>query len=236
MYSSRTRPHYLVNIRSVGEGFSIFEDRTNKAIGSITGGRAFSECHKGAVYLHKGERYVISRFDLKRKNIYALKRRESYYTKAKEEKETEILSLLGSKPIMNFVIKKGRLKVTTRCVGYEKRRISGQELLSYHELELPLQIFETVGFWIEIENVIKQQIEGEKFYYMGAIHAIEHAVISMFPLFALCDRNDIGGISYPLHPQVKKGQFLFMMAIPVEWGWLNRGLRPFMNFWKRPGN
>ncbi len=31
---------------------------------------------------------------------------------------------------------------------------------------------------------------------------MEHAAISMFPLFALCERDDIGGISCPDHEQV----------------------------------
>ena len=222
-YSSRKKPHRLVDIRSVGEGFTIFENKTNRVIGKVSGGRVFTECHKGAIYLHKGDQYVITRFDLNERNIYAVKRSESYYTRAKEEKETEILSVLESKPVLNFVIKKGRLKVTSKVVGYEKRKISGQELLSYHELNLPEQIFETVGFWIEIEDAIKSQIESEKYHYMGAIHAVEHAAISMFPLFALCDRDDIGGISYPHHPQVKKGAIFIYDGHPGGVGLSERG-------------
>ncbi len=224
-YSSRKRPHRLVDIRSAGEGFTIFEDSTNRVIGKVSGGRVFTECHRGAIYLHKGSQYVISRFDLDKKNIYAIKRNESYFTRAKEEKETEILSLLGSKPVMNFVIKKGRLKVTSKVTGYEKRKISGQELLSHHELNLPEQIFETVGFWIEIDGTIKSQIESEGYHYMGAIHAVEHAAISMFPLFVLCDRDDIGGISYTLHPQVKKGAIFIYDGHPGGVGLSERGFK-----------
>lgn len=37
---------------------------------------------------------------------------------------------------------------------------------------------------------------------MGSIHALEHAAIGLMPLLVMADRNDFGGISTPLHPQV----------------------------------
>ncbi|PSP88886.1 ATP-dependent helicase, partial [Halobacteriales archaeon QH_8_68_33] len=36
--------------------------------------------------------------------------------------------------------------------------------------------------------------------FPGAIHAAEHGMISLFPLFFLCDRRDVGGLSTPHHP------------------------------------
>ena len=99
-------------------------------------------------------------------------------------------------------LKYGRLKVTERIVGFQKRSIATQELLSAHELELPPQIFETTGFWIEIPGGINQAVEQAEGHFMGGLHAVEHAVISIFPLYVLCDRNDIGGICFTSHSQV----------------------------------
>ncbi|MDH3394439.1 MAG: DUF1998 domain-containing protein, partial [Desulfobulbaceae bacterium] len=62
--------------------------------------------------------------------------------------------------------------------------------------------FETQGLWIEIPLSLQHRFEAEQRHFMGGIHALEHAAIGVFPLLVLCDRNDIGGIAYPFHPQI----------------------------------
>jgi len=49
---------------------------------------------------------------------------------------------------------------------------------------------------------------------MGGIHALEHAAIALFPLFALCERDDVGGISTPLHAQVGKAAVFIYDGYP----------------------
>jgi len=107
--------------------------------------------------------------------------------------------------------------------GYEKRALPGQGLIGVFDLDLPPQVFETIGFWIEIEPVMKRFIEGKGLHFMGGIHAIEHAAIGIFPLFALCDRNDVGGICYPHHPQVGKSAIFIYDAYPGGVGLAQRG-------------
>lgn len=211
-YSPRKYPQRLVDIRGIGEGYNIVMESEGKegrgkrwiSVGKTDGSRVLKECHPGAVYLHRGRQYVVKNLDIERKNVEVERKRVNYFTRVLTEKETEILEVLLSKPVKNFVVKLGRLKVTENITGYEKRLLRGQELLGVYPLELPSHEFETVGLWIEIDRVIQKGVESKNLHFMGGIHAVEHAAISMFPLFALCDRNDIGGIAYPYHPQVEK--------------------------------
>jgi DEAD/DEAH box helicase domain-containing protein len=228
-FSNRKRPQRFVNIREAGESFTIFEAGTKNVIGSVSGSRAFGECHDGAIYLHRAKQYIVRKLDLDKKNIYAEACEVKYYTQAKSDKDTEVLAVWQSKPVNNFIIRLGRVKVTTQVTGYEKRKIFGQDLLSHHPLDLPKTTFETVGFWVEIDDFIKDHVTGEGLDFMGGIHAMEHAAISMFPLHALCDRDDVGGISYPMHPQIGKSAVFIYDGYPGGVGLAKRGYEVIEN-------
>jgi DEAD/DEAH box helicase domain-containing protein len=119
------------------------------------------------------------------------------------EKRTEILEIIERKGSFGVQAFFGRVRVTEKVTGYQKRHSITQKLISTINLDLPEQIIETEGFWINIPIDIVTFLEQEKYHFMGAIHAMEHAMIALFPLLVLCDRNDIGGISCPLHEQTE---------------------------------
>ena len=221
--AARKKPHLNVNIRSSGATYTIFETGTGEAIGTVSGIRALKECHPGAVYLHRARQYLVDDLILDKKDIIAHRTDARYFTRARSEKETEIIQIHRSRPRGQFLVREGTVKVTEWITGYEKRALPGQELMGAFSLELPPQTFETTGFWIEIEPVIKAWIEKQGLHFMGGIHAIEHGSIGIFPLFALCDRNDIGGICYPHHPQVNKSAIFIYDGYPGGVGLAQRG-------------
>jgi len=69
---------------------------------------------------------------------------------------------------------------------------------------MPDYIFETEGLWIQIDSALQSSIESKGFDLAGTLHAVEHTAIACIPLFALCDRGDIGGLSYTLYPKFKQ--------------------------------
>lgn len=203
-YAARRQPQRQVDIRSAGLGYAIFDETSEKVVGKNDGVRVFKECHPGAIYLHRGQQHLVSRLDLERQNVFVKPIKVRYYTRALSEKETEILEVKRSRPVANFLARLGRIRVTEQVVGYEKRNLYSGELLDRLSLDLPAQSFETVGLWLEIEDLLQEMVLQRALHFMGGIHALEHALISMFPLFALCDRNDIGGIAVPRHLQLQK--------------------------------
>ncbi|NQZ97278.1 MAG: DEAD/DEAH box helicase [Myxococcales bacterium] len=217
-FASARRPHRDVSLRQIGASYTIVLDGQReerpRVVGSIGSGRVFAECHEGAIYLHRGRQYIVQELDTDAHTVWVKALNAPYYTRAVSEKETEVLSRDRTRPTGNCRVVQGRIKVTTRITGFERRRVQGQDLLSTEPLDLPPSTFETVGIWLEFPDEIPHAIKAAGRHPMGGIHASEHAALSLFPLFALCDRHDVAGISYVRHPQTRKAAVFFYDGYP----------------------
>ncbi|MEX2209158.1 MAG: DEAD/DEAH box helicase [Myxococcota bacterium] len=211
-FAARRKPAAEVQLRSAGESFAIKRagETGKRVVGTIGGARVTGECHPGAVYLHRAESFLVRELDFERREVTVEGPSQvDWYTRPVVEKETEILEVLRSRPSGNMLVKLGRLRVTSKTVAYEKRRIFGQDLLGRYPLELPPTRFETEGLWLELAPQIERVVKSEGGHFMGGIHGLEHAALALFPLFALCDRFDAAGISIPRHAQVR-GPAIFL--------------------------
>jgi len=201
LFAARKRPHRDVNLRGAGGQFAI-QTTAGAVIGQIDEMRAYKETHPGAIYIHRGVSYLVEALDIPGRLVRVAPGKADYYTRARGRKTTDILEVLGQSSVSGVPVFLGRLKVTETVTGYERRRARGGQLLSIVPLDLPPMIFETEGFWWVIPVRVQEELDKRLFHFMGAIHAMEHAMIGILPLLVLTDRNDLGGISTPMHPQV----------------------------------
>lgn len=204
--SYRRRPQRDVNPRTAGSPYAILEADTGRLLGTIDALRVWHECHPGAIYLHAGQSYRIDELDADHKRAIARALRADYYTVVLGEKETAILERIEegalTTPSGPIPIGYGRLQVTVRIREYQKKRLFGGEAFATHPLDAPPLTYETTGLWIQIPGSLPTLCAGEGLHFMGGIHAAEHAMIGLFPLLAIADRGDVGGISYTAHPQL----------------------------------
>jgi DEAD/DEAH box helicase domain-containing protein len=205
IHPRRKHPHRDVTLRGGGATFAIVDEERGRTIGTVDGVRVLHECHPGAIYLHGGRQYEVAGLDLAEDRVRVRAVDVDWYTSALAEKETEIVSVEESLHRGALSAWRGRLEVTERVVGYERKRIFGQERIDQHELDLQPVTFVTEGLWWAVKPPLESVLRNDERHFLGALHASEHAAISLFPLLALCDRNDIGGISISRHPQVGCG-------------------------------
>jgi DEAD/DEAH box helicase domain-containing protein len=214
IYARRKAPHRDIDLRGGGNRFQIVESLTGQGIGEIDDYRAFRETHPGAVYLHKGESFVVDRLDIHRQTISVTRARVDYYTRVRGHKLTEILNINNSIYVSGTKAYYGIIKVTHQVTEFEMWRSQTHTLLDRIPLDLPPQIFETQGMWFQIPESIRRECESEPFDLLGALHAIEHAAISIFPLLVMADHNDVGGLSTNYHPQVGSAVIFIFDGVP----------------------
>jgi DEAD/DEAH box helicase domain-containing protein len=232
-YSLRRRPQRDVHVRSAGTPYTIEEAASGKVLGTVDGMRVYHECHPEAIYLHGGTSFLVRELDEDRRRVTVERARVDYYTVVLGEKETEILERLDCREVGGHRIGLGRLKVTVHIRGYQKKRLFGGETISEHPLTAPPLIFETVGFWIELPGGWPAAFTALSLHFMGGIHAVEHATIGLFPLLAIADRGDVGGISYTGHPQTGCPAVFVYDAVPGGAGLAVQGFRDLDSLLRR---
>lgn len=198
--ASRKRPQRHVALRGSGVTVSIM-DENGQLVGSVDSMRAMREVHPGALYLHRGQYYEVASLDLRSGLARVRSCRLPWFTRARSVKNTAILGIEDSCVSGGMLVQFGQLRVSDLVTGYEKRATATGQLLGVVPLDFEPLVFETEGFWFHIPSRVQRLTEEARLHFMGAIHALEHAVIGLLPLMVMTDRNDLGGISTPMHPQ-----------------------------------
>jgi DEAD/DEAH box helicase domain-containing protein len=204
VWAGRDYPAARIGLRSTTpDTFGVVEAESGTVLGIVERERAYSTVHEGAVYLHLGESYLVRELDLQARTALVTPYRGDYYTQAKKETNTAIEEELRRERRCGLDLSFGRISVTERVVAYQKKSIRDQSTLETAELDLPETSFETEAIWYLPEP---QQLEGlEKMpKLLGTLHAAEHSMIAVLPLWAMCDRWDIGGLSTNIHFQTNR--------------------------------
>jgi DEAD/DEAH box helicase domain-containing protein len=201
-YPRRRYPHRDVSIREAGVPYMIRKE-DGELIGEAASTRVLRDLHPGAVYLHRGSQFRVVSLHMGEREVRCRPAFDiNYYTHAITEEETEIIGIEKKKKVKGFDISTGKLRITETVLGYRKKDIHTRKDLGEFLLDLPPQIFTTVGIWMEVNEDIINEIDEKGFSVAGSLHALEHAAIATLPLFALCDRMDLGGVSYTMNPEL----------------------------------
>ena len=201
VWRGRDYPAGRVSLRSGdAEAFTVVDGQTGSLLGLVERDRAYSTVHDGAVYLHLGEQYVVESLSLDDRVAVVTPASVDWYTQAKKESETTIETSDRVAPKLGVELHFGRVSVTEQVVGYARKSIRDGATLDVVPLLMPETTFETEAVWFCPEPEHLEGLE-QMPTLLGTLHAAEHTLIALLPLWAMCDRWDIGGLSTNVHYQ-----------------------------------
>jgi DEAD/DEAH box helicase domain-containing protein len=200
-WTRRERAADLTDIRGQGgRAVQVVESGTGRLLGTVDAGAAHTTVHEGAVHLHQGRTYLVRELDLDDSVALVERADPPYSTVARDTTSLSVLETDTEVPWGAGRLCYGSVEVTNQVVSFLRRKLITGEVLGETRLDLPPRTLRTRAVWWTVTD---DQLEAARIspeILGGALHAAEHASIGMLPLFATCDRWDIGGVSVPLHP------------------------------------
>ncbi|HEY6745489.1 MAG TPA: DEAD/DEAH box helicase [Mycobacteriales bacterium] len=221
-WTARGRPD--LDIRGTGgEPVRVVEGGTGRVLGTVDPWASHSTVHSGAVYLHQGVSYVVDELDLA--DAVALVHRDEpdWSTSARDTTDIRVVSTLRERDLGDLTLHHGTVDVTNQVVSYLRRRHLTGQVLDETPLDLPARQLRTRAVWYTLSDAAIARAGLAAADVPGAAHAAEHAAIGLLPLFATCDRWDIGGVSTALHQDTGRTTVFVYDGQPGGAGFAARG-------------
>ena len=223
-WTRRERACDLADIRGMGgAAVRVVETATGRLLGTVDPGAAHTTVHRGAVYVHQGETYVVQELDLEDGVAMVVRDDPDWTTTARDVTEIRVLATDRTERWGAAELAFGTVEVTNQVVSYVRKRVVTGEILGQEPLDLPPRQLRTRAVWWTVtpEDLVHADLAWAD--VPGAAHAAEHAAIGLLPLFATCDRWDIGGVSTAVHEDTGRTTVFVYDGHPGGAGFAERG-------------
>ena len=201
-WAGREPPAARVGLRTGSSLEFHLVDEDGRVVGTVDAARAFQVAHSGAIYLHQGRQYRVTELDTEH-HVAVLEPADDAdeHTQTRESTDIAVIATEQSVPVGRGEAHLGAVSVEHDLVAYQRRRTSTNEVFEVVPLDFPPRELTTRACWYTVPLDVLVDAGVEPGRVIGAVHAAEHALIGLLPLFAICDRWDVGGVSMALHPQ-----------------------------------
>jgi DEAD/DEAH box helicase domain-containing protein len=227
VYVGGDNPARNISLRSASSETVLIADGEGELIGTAEATRAPSELHPGATYLHRGTAYEVESLDLGAHRALARRVPNRYYTRPRVETDVEVLEEIEARELANgAILRWGKVRTTDSVIYFKKVRVADDKEVGVYPLDLPDVTLETQALWVTLPPLPREARPSFE-SFGGALHAGEHGLIGLLPLFAMCDRADIGGLSTPVHRQSRLPTVFLYDGYPGGVGISRRGYDAF---------
>jgi DEAD/DEAH box helicase domain-containing protein len=201
VWAGRGWPAHRVGMRNAGSDELRIATADGTLVGTVDGARAMRLVHPGAVYLHQGRTWRVTDLDLDDHVAFVEPSDGGEYTQPRTTTEIAVLATEQTRAVGAARLALGPVRVRSQVVGYRRIDAFTGAQLGVHDLDLPPGELVTRAFWYVLSDDVLAEAGLRAAQVPGALHAAEHAAIGILPLFAICDRWDVGGVSTPHLPE-----------------------------------
>lgn len=193
-------PSRAVGLRSASRDEIAIRERADdeRLVGTVDSARAPALVHPGAIYLHRGAHFRVTELDLDAKVAWVEPDDGDTYTVPRTSVSFRIVGTDATRTVGRSTLALGTIEVSSQVSGFQRYETRGRASLGTEPLDLAPSVLVTRGIWYTFDEAVVRTADLGSDRLPGALHALEHAAIGLLPLFTICDRWDVGGVSTPL--------------------------------------
>ncbi|KAI9888410.1 MAG: hypothetical protein M1814_000502 [Vezdaea aestivalis] len=192
----RPLPSKFVSIRDTEDGHFAVIDITNNrnvVLEEVEPSRAFFTIYDGGIFLHQGGTYLVREFSPDRKMARVEKVKVDWTTQQRDFTDIDPVETVAirrlPRPSMSRAFH-GPIRIRATVYGFfkidKRRRILDAVAVDNPPIERMSQ-----GMWLDVPKLALEILTERRLNVAGAIHAAEHAVLSLMPSFVVSMPGDV---------------------------------------------
>jgi DEAD/DEAH box helicase domain-containing protein len=139
-------------------------EEEGRVIGVVDCQSAAFLVHEGAIYLHGGDSYLVTRLDWEGRRAEVELADFGYYTQASVSVGVQVMDVERQSVGPTTLKAQGRVLITSKATSYKKVRLYTHETLGWGEISpesIPEQEMATTAYWFSILPELAAQLEAE---------------------------------------------------------------------------
>lgn len=191
----RPLPSKFVSIRDTeDEHFAIIDitHGRNVVLEELEASRATFTIYDGAIFLHQGVTYLVRDVNPDKHMARVEKVKVDWTTTQRDYTDIDPIETEAIRKIQGSMSRAfhGTIKITQVVFGYFKVDRRNRVLDAVH-VDNPPVVRYSKGMWIDLPKRALEILDSRRLHVAGAIHAAEHAMMSMIPNFVLSMPGDV---------------------------------------------
>ena len=195
-WASTDFPAAALNLRTISDDtYTIVDAKdNNRVIGTVDAISAPELVYPEAIYLHAGETYFTRNLDIEQKIAYVERSEVDYYTQPVLDTNIRVVRPRREKVWGGQKVVLGDANVTWATIAFKKIQFYSLDSIGYKTLDLPAQHLETASVWMVPSPDLMKAARAAGRNPVEGLVGIRNMMINVVPLFAMCDRQDVGGV------------------------------------------